>query len=68
MNLNEAFKRAVKAYYEDDKLSEFESVLDKERKYTKAYFDSIENEFGLSVVESEDEKELEKKKSKKGKK
>lgn len=61
MDLNKAFRKAVRAYFEDSSLKELEKSLDRERKYTKAYFDSIEEQFGLSSIKADDEDELKKK-------
>lgn len=61
MDLNKAFRKAVRVYFEDSSLKELEKSLDRERKYTKAYFDSIEEQFGLSSIKADDEDELKKK-------
>lgn len=60
MDLNDAFIRAVRSYFNETKLAQLDKVSEKERRYTKAYFDSIEKEFGLSDIEAKDQDEIKK--------
>lgn len=55
MNLSEAFRKSIKSYFEDDNTDNLSSVLETERKYTKAYFDSVAKSFGLEDDEDEDD-------------
>lgn len=41
--LDEAFRKAIKAYFEDADLTEYNKAHG-ERKYSKKYFDSVEQE------------------------
>lgn len=61
MNLNEAFIKSIKAYFEGASLDEMEATTETKLKYTKEYFDNISKEFGLDV-EEEIEKEIKKSK------
>lgn len=51
MNLNEAFVKSVRSYFEGTTLKEMETATQMKLKYTKAYFDTIAKEFGLDIDE-----------------
>lgn len=55
MKLSDAFRKSIKAYFEGSEYENFDKAVGKERKYTKAYFDMIEEEFGLSDIKAKDE-------------
>lgn len=55
MKLSEAFRKSIKSYYEDD--VELEIDMSPEgRKYTKEYFDRMEEVFSLTDVDPTDKK------------
>lgn len=58
MDLNDAFIAAVKAYYEGTEPERMKEASGVDLKYTKAYFDAIEKEFGLSSEEATDEDKI----------
>lgn len=60
MDLNSAFTKAVKAYYKGEEMKEMKAASGKDLRYTKAYFDSIEEQFGLSEQKAKDQKALDK--------
>lgn len=55
MNLNEAFRKSVKAYFKG-KAPDSLKGANKKHKYNKAYFDRIEKEHFGSLEDGEEDK------------
>ncbi len=53
MDLSEAFKKAIKAYWKDDEYENMESW--NQKKYNKKYFKSVRSEMLNKVDEEDDE-------------
>lgn len=57
--LKDAFTKAIKSYFDDNELTEYNKVAGSERKFNKKYFDGLETE--LTGGETEIEKKPKKK-------
>lgn len=61
VDLDEAFRRAIRSFYENSDFKEYEKVSGKKSKYSKEFFDGYEKELRKSVkkYKGKDKEEVE---------